>query len=363
MTKRIGILASVLAVAIVVASLFTWAQLRQSTSLEIAPSSVVAAAGSSALEPIETSHRNVIGDASATEAVAHQGARDWAKEQRDSKDYFEFISKALAAVEAGDGRAAYHIGDAVLKCISVVRSAKQHSDFEERYKQQQAQSQLQHPQMPLWARRRSESAIQKCIRLAKEDPFGELPPIENDQYKNGYYSIQYWQDRAIELGDPVAKADRTAHLLSAAADGKATSKNRESFERAESYLQDVLRSKDPLAVFMIGSTLISGRYSADPSRGVVLTLAACEMGLDCSGRTPLFPNDACGAPEDARPPECGAFVDYRDTIQRDAGAARYARLYAQAQEIVEQVRREDWDALKPYMEIDGSLRKGYPPGE
>jgi hypothetical protein len=46
-----------------------------------------------------------------------------------------------------------------------------------------------------------------------------------------------------------------------------------------------------------------------------------------------------------------AGLTYVDIIQRDLGAAKFARIYADAQDIQYKLSVNDWDGLQPYLEI------------
>lgn len=270
----------------------------------------------------------------------------WSTTLRQTEDYFEFVAAALKAAESGDGRAAYHIGTALSICSSIIRIAQRSPNPDEEYRRSYLNPS---PNLPQWLQDKSRRDFQRCIRLAKEDVFAGLPPREG-----GYHSIVYWQDVAIKLGDPAAKTERAVSSLGRAADGKPTAEKWKSVEQAQSSLRDALRSKDSEVLFYLGLSLINHDYSAEPDRGVVLTLAACEMGYDCSGRTPLSYLQRCDSPE-----ECDPSHDWRDTTQRDAGAKRYARLYARAQEVVDLFRREDWESLDAYVKLDGRISEKY----
>jgi hypothetical protein len=47
-----------------------------------------------------------------------------------------------------------------------------------------------------------------------------------------------------------------------------------------------------------------------------------------------------------------AGFSHTDMLQRDLGAAKYARIYAQAQDIRYKLETDDWDGLQQYVQIE-----------
>jgi hypothetical protein len=272
--------------------------------------------------------------------IGESPRQDWDAMLQTTDNYYEFVVEALKAVREGDGRAAYRIAGALADCTLTLQLARSDSVPEKAFAEEQRRLDERYPARPSWVKLRDERQFNRCVGLIQNDPFAELPHAEGD-----HLSITYWLDKAVALGDPLAVSDRIATLLSNAPNGTTEQRSRD-LEQAQIYLHDVLRSGDEKALFFIGSTLIDKRYSTDPSRGLVLTLAACEMGLDCSKGTPMASRARCEFPGECAPP-----IDYRELILRDVGPRDYAQLFARAQEIRDLIRRKDWDALLPYITI------------
>ncbi|MFO0448088.1 MAG: hypothetical protein ACK52I_05365, partial [Pseudomonadota bacterium] len=53
---------------------------------------------------------------------------------------------------------------------------------------------------------------------------------------------------------------------------------------------------------------------------------------------------------------CGPPISYQEVLVRDVGTRQYARINADAQRVVDNVRRQDWSALTSYTQLDGTLR-------
>jgi hypothetical protein len=93
-------------------------------------------------------------------------------------------------------------------------------------------------------------------------------------------------------------------------------------------LRAAVSSQDPEAIFRVGQYLYLSQFSSDRLQGVALSLAACEMGYDCSVNNPENPFANCKYAGLCLPDS-----DYFYVTQQSLGAARYAEVYARAQSI------------------------------
>jgi hypothetical protein len=109
-------------------------------------------------------------------------------------------------------------------------------------------------------------------------------------------------------------------------------------------------SGDPGALFAVGQLLTDGRYSSDITRGLAISIAACEMGYDCTAANPANPFSAC---KDTG--SCPADADFAYYIQQSLGADMYAQAYARAQELKELLAQHDTSGIDRFIVIDQEL--------
>jgi hypothetical protein len=113
---------------------------------------------------------------------------------------------------------------------------------------------------------------------------------------------------------------------------------------AQDDLNNAVISQDPEAIFMIGQTPLNGHVN-DPIDGLAVTIAACDLGYDCStGNEAIF--GACGASDN-----CTAGLTYADVVTQGIGADGYAKVYARAQQIEDAVARGDDAALQQFVQM------------
>lgn len=169
-------------------------------------------------------------DSPATIAAPSVGRALWY-----AKDYFAFLHDYAPAAYAGDGRAAYYIWNATLKCWAALELRRRHGTA------------LAPDQ-------------EACVRLEHEDPFAALPPFE------GGYTWRSWKERAISAGDPLA-------LLQIAAE------ERQAPEQQRAAINAAMRSGDPEVYYHLGGLLPN--LGGDFVESVGWQLVACELGYDC----------------------------------------------------------------------------------
>lgn len=276
----------------------------------------------------------------------------WDVEFEQADDYGKLLPRAIAAAASGDGRAAFTIARVNVACAAtyalVPREAPtvSRTDLEAAFEARQNARSVQGVNGRVAARQRKK--FERCASIVTSGIYASLPGGKGD-----YYSFAYWSEEAIRLGDPGAMADALPRVLSAAAElGDGDPARKEKVVRAESYMRNVVHSGEPSALFSLGATLVNNRYSDKPERGLVLSVAACELGLDCSDVAALVPSNVCAD----MPEVCGPPISYQDVLVRDVGSRQYARIYADAQRVVDNVRRQDWSALTSYTQLDGTLR-------
>ena len=148
---------------------------------------------------------------------------------------------------AGDGRAAFYIGDATLRCYYTLKLEDMG---------------LPPPPYPAPVH---DPDPERCARLRSEDPFAELPPFE------GGYTWRYWKERAIALKDPIA-------LLQLGMDDTATAEERRNG------LAAAAASRDVEVYYVLGNALPA--FGAGFEESVGWQLAACDLGYDCRVNNP-----------------------------------------------------------------------------
>jgi hypothetical protein len=262
-------------------------------------------------------------------------ARDWLRSRQESADDFALAEELAAAALQGDARAHYVLGELLLRCEVSKRTLAPYQDAAvadrmERYIADNAIA-LEHSRQAL------RTEVSRCARLFSADPFAQfdLPAEARD--------FRYWAKRAVDLGDPIAVMDRTLRLAA----GRGVSDDSEQ-ELRQALLGDVrvaVDSREPAALFMVGTLFSQPAITTSSEVGLAWHVAACEAGYDCSNSNPDFGFGCIQAGT------CVAGLTYTDIIQRDLGAAKFARIYADAQDIQYKISTNDWDGLQKYLEI------------
>lgn len=234
----------------------------------------------------------------------------------------------------GDGRAAFYVSEALLTCGLVVHTYGGSQDPEAKFAQEKAQF-----KGPQWALDRLERNFRRCISLASEDPLAHLPE------RAGGYPRSYWYDRALALGDPMAKVNRVARNLSNVYDYESKEKKALTTVQIKADLRDIVLSKDPQALHVLGFTLMNGQISSNPFRGVAIALAACDLGFDCTPNNPDSVNAVC-----KESLECSPYESFAENMQRQLGR-KSGEVYAMAEEFKEALARNDEGVLNRFVEI------------
>jgi hypothetical protein len=255
---------------------------------------------------------------------------DWDSKFANTKSYFAFVKQASLAALKGDGSAARDISTALTLCLPY-RMYGSSPNPEEAFKVH-LDAQAYAPQ---WLRDKTQKEFKMCKGfLTGEDVFANLP-----ERTGGYNSIRYWTDLAVADRDPIALSSQAAVTVNASVRVTSPEAKAESLQSVQVMVDQVIESSNPEAIFRIGLVLSDGRVSIDPVRGFAISLAACDMGYNCSSsNAELF--GACAIQGD-----CAENLTYADMVRRAAGEDGYARAYAQAQEFEQALARGDTNAV------------------
>jgi len=263
---------------------------------------------------------------------------DWTIKFRASKDYLSFVKEALPAAEAGDARANWYIGEVLSACALVMKTYHGVADPDAQLNQELASM----PNAPQWTRDLLEQKTRRCLGLANDDPLAALPQ------RNGGYRSAYWQQQALDLGDPLAQvraaSDAIAKVL--VTPRMSAAEKSDQLKSADTQLRAAVESGDPDALYYAGTLMSDGRYFDDPLNGIALALASCDLGRDCSAANPenSFANcKVSGA--------CPANADYAYFLQQSLGADKYAQVYARAQQIEQAARSGDWNTVSSSLKL------------
>ncbi len=266
-------------------------------------------------------------------------AIDWNAEFRSSVDYFSLIAKAAKAGLEGDGRAAYYVSRKWSQCAALA-SQYSYSEHPAEAFNNQINQLVNAP--PEWIERQRRQ-FQECSRFYKfndrqgNDVFANLPKRDG-----GYRSGQFWMDLAYQNNDPIAQ---TVHAAFATASRQPSS---EQIKIAQADLDRAIASGDPEALFSAGMIITNGLYT-DRIDGFALSLAACDLGLDCSASNRIGMNlpfgDCVGAGT------CAPGTIFSDWVIKNLGEDDYARAYARAQQIKDALAQGDVSALKQFAKL------------
>lgn len=253
---------------------------------------------------------------------------EWDKSFESSTDYFAFVSSAGLSAYKGDSRAQYRIWEALRFCHSELGVLKAlgggdvHKALQER---------LDNPYMPLSAKEQEAIRFKRCEGFLTGDAFASLPSRE------GGYPKEYWLNRATQSGDALAQIQAVSVDLS---EMKAPDASKSKLETSmETYEARALSSNDPAALMMLGTVLANPSPLQDSDAAFALQVAACDMGFDCSFSNPEF--GFCLPGQD----DCYKTGTFEEMVQQGYGAAGYAKLYAEAQDIEDLLQRGQSDMV------------------
>jgi hypothetical protein len=261
-------------------------------------------------------------------------ASNWLSVYTESNDLYAFVKDTVPRALAGDHRALYFVGQALLDCKTLVVTVnlRGKKSFVANVEETMAAYQADEA-----ARRRMTEHIRRCEGFFKSDPVADLSE-EKRQFS-------YWRDRALAGEDAFALMDRAAQR--AVGREAAHTPNGES-ERRSAVLGDIrqaLSTHDPAVIFRVGALYTNPAFARNAEfQAPAWFLAACSAGYDCS-LTNLNVGFGC-----VQAGECEAGLAVTDQLQRSLSPAKYAAAYAASQEILYKIGTDDWDGLEGYLD-------------
>jgi hypothetical protein len=263
-------------------------------------------------------------------------AVDWEREFNASSDYFSFVSKAARKAYAGDGRAAFYISSALYLCLPIMReyanSKDPQSEFDAGWSAR--------TKAPQWVVEKARKDFKTCAGFLKADAFAGLP-----DRAGGYYSARYWSDESIKDDDPIAQAEQAGSDVLKSVLEKSSDANAKYLESAQLEVNKAVASQDPAALFKVGLLLSDGLASNDPLQGFAISIAACNLGYDCTTANVALFRDCAALGT------CATGMHYADIIKQAVGDDGYVQAYARAQQIQEAIVRGDTKAVEQFVQL------------
>jgi hypothetical protein len=275
--------------------------------------------------------------AARTDAVSEPTEiRDWTRSFNESADDFLLAQQLVEAALAGDARADYILSEVLLRCEVYRRTLMAYT---EGTVQARVEFHLANGNLPDFARNKFRREALRCERLFVENPFEahDLPDESRD--------FRYWAKRALEGGDPVAVMNR---VFRTALDRRPTGNAEQDRLNQEAVMSDIRRvisSGDVAALFTVGGMFSNPSVTDDLDDGYAWIVAACELGYDCSTSNPALGSGCVDLGT------CVQGTTLLDSMQRDFTPAKYAAIYANAQDIQYKIRTNDWDGLQQYLQL------------
>lgn len=182
--------------------------------------------------------------------------------------------------------------------------------------------------------------MRKCLRYLRGDAFSALPPKPG-----GYEDWRFWLNIAYESAYPPAL---TLHAWDAMPSTASTASAATSVRvQVQGDVQKVLLSGHPAAIFDLGLVFELDTTDAPSTKGLVVRLAACELGYDCTSNNPAL-DDFFGCVQRGT---CPVVYDFQDLLRQVITPSEYAAMYAQARELAEAVQRGDESALQTFSRL------------
>jgi hypothetical protein len=262
---------------------------------------------------------------------------NWEKEYNDTRNYFDFVSKAARKAFDGDGRAALYISKALYVCLPIAKQYANSTDPEADFNAHWAGM----TKAPQWVSEKARKDFQSCVGFIKGDAFAGLP-----DRPGGYSSIRYWTDEASKDSDPLAQSFQAGSDISEVAFAKSSDSSAKSLVSAQAAINSAVESKDPAALFQVGQLLSDGHASSDPLQGFAVSIAACDLGYDCTAsNAELFHGCVTQG-------TCPPGISYSDIVKKAVGADGYVQAYARAQQIEEAMARGDTSAVQQFVQLN-----------
>jgi hypothetical protein len=253
-----------------------------------------------------------------------------------TRDLAAFVRKASQrALDAHDGRAAFLVSEALKTCSLVAHQFKQDPNADQNWDINYSKIA---PKAPNWLRDKTRRDFDRCVDLVRDDVFADLPPKGG-----GYRDPSYWYSLATDSNDLYVQV----HEALLAVNSVVTNEQRNQVTAsAQLSIEAAVQSGDPSAMFLAGQLLANGRVSQDTLAGVGLSLAACELGYDCSAENPGNSFYTC-----RESGTCPADADYAYFAQQTLGAAAYAIAYSDAQSFKEALKSGNWETAKSLLSL------------
>jgi hypothetical protein len=296
----------------------------RSSSSAYTPTRPEGVSGSSSLTPRNTS-------ALVTAPI------DWTNKYKQTVDYFDFVSNAATRALSGDGRAALYISKALYKCSPIARqyatSANPEADFNAYWAEM--------TKAPQWILDKARKDFQACAGFIKGDAFASLPNREG-----GYNSIRFWTEQASASDDPLAQSMQAGTDVGKTIFERSSDANEKTMESAQLLINNAVASRDPAAMFKVGQILSDGHASNDPLQGIAMSIAACNLGYDCTaGNSEIF--GECVAQG-----ECSPGANYSDLVKKAVGEEGYVKAYLRAQQIEDAMTRGDASTVEELVKLN-----------
>lgn len=238
---------------------------------------------------------------------------------------FELIRELASAAYEGNGDAQLRIAKELGRCNMTLSLVRKSVD----------------PDEAIWnlpegwtqtMKERAFAEYHRCERLRHEDPFAGLPP------RVGGYKDDYWLERAVESGQPVAIMQRGINrILVETGDSDESGKRR---AEAREMMLNATLSGNPDAQLLMGFMM---RASGDAERqlqAAAWMLAACRAGADCGSDSAIIPLWMC---YDA---ECQPGLDVETMVRTSFGPEDLAQIQARDERISAALRSRDAEAIR-----------------
>jgi len=152
-------------------------------------------------------------------------------------------------------------------------------------------------------------------------------------------------NEAAADNDPIAQSLQAGTAISNTFLEKSSDANAKSMESAQLAINNAVASKDPTALFQVGRLLSDGHASNDPLQGFAVSIAACDLGYDCTANNPDIGN-GCVAQG-----TCPPGMNYSDVIKKVVGVDGYTQAYALAQQLEGAMARNDSNAVRQFIQL------------
>jgi hypothetical protein len=289
--------------------------------------------------PVEVPSVGRSGSAEHAESKADSdidGNPKWSTAFFHRRDVYEFVTRAAESALAGDGEAAYYVAQSVMRCFGRERDAWNAADPEAAFVAKWAKYPNDH-----FAIENDRKLMQDCLRYVRADAFVALPPRVG-----GYNDPGFWNSRAYGSGNPRALAQHTLLALGGLTDATSAT-NASVIDTAEADMHTVLTSGDLGAMFDLGLVFDSPANRTSGDQGIVVRLAACDLGFDCTTGNPAVRDWMGCFSQD----NCSEITEFQDIVRQGLPASMYADAFARAQELANAVRRGDTDYLRQFARV------------